>query len=109
MKKLALLLCLLVSAPALAQDPPVPDFERAEDAMLRGEILPLAEILERLAAVQPGRVIEVELEVEDGVLIYEIELISPDGRILEVDINAATGDILSFEEDDDDDDEDEDD
>ena len=61
-------MCLASASHAVAPTVPVqvtPDLE----------ILPLAEILERLAAVQPGRVIEVELEVEDGVLIYEIELI----------------------------------
>lgn len=108
MKHIALALCLIAAAPALASDAPLADHEIAQDAMLRGEILPLVDILERLAAVQPGAVIEVEIEIEDGLRIYEIELISPDGRILEVDIDAGTGEILSLEEDDDDDDDEDD-
>ena len=76
-----------------------PDFEIAEEAVRRGEILPLATIMEHVAAVQPGRVIEVELEMEDGIRVYEVELITPDGRLLEVDLDARTGAILSLDED----------
>ncbi len=98
---LALLLAapVLVPAPARSQQP---DFEIARDAVERGEILPLAEVLRRLHRVQPGRVIEVELEYSDGILVYEVELVTPDGRLIEVDMNAATGEILDIEEEDDD-------
>ncbi len=102
MKQLALPLLVLLALlplPVGSQGTGQPDFEIAEDAVRRGEILPLATILERVAAVQPGRVIEVELEIEDGVLVYEVELISPDGRLLEVELDARTGDILSLDED----------
>lgn len=102
MKKLALL-CLaplaFFSLPVLGQDAVFPDFEIAEEAVRRGEILPLARILERVAAIQPGRVIEVELELEEGKRVYEVELISPDGRLMEVDLDAKTGEILSLDED----------
>lgn len=102
MKKIALLiLALLALSPlqVLGQDTVFPDFEIAEEAVRRGEILPLATIMEHVAAVQPGRVIEVELEMEDGIRVYEVELITPDGRLLEVDLDARTGAILSLDED----------
>ncbi|MCU0816230.1 MAG: PepSY domain-containing protein [Cypionkella sp.] len=76
-----------------------PDFELAEEAVKQGKILPLATILDRVAAVQPGQVIEVELEDDDGIQLYEVELITPDGRLLEVELDARTGDILSVDED----------
>ncbi|MCE6949693.1 PepSY domain-containing protein [Cereibacter sphaeroides] len=91
---------LLLPISGGSQDLLPPDFELAEEAVRRGEILPLADILQRVAAVQEGRVIEVELEIENGLRIYEVELITPDGRLLETDLNAATGEILSLGEDD---------
>ena len=102
MKKIALLiLAPLALSPlqVLGQDTVFPDFEIAEEAVRRGEILPLATIMEHVAAVQPGRVIEVELEMEDGIRVYEVELITPDGRLLEVDLDARTVAILSLDED----------
>lgn len=100
----ALLACMTLLLPAIAggQVTPLPDFEIAEDAVARGEILPLAEVLRRMQAVQPGRVVEVELEYDDGIRIYEVELITEDGRLIEVEMDAADGTILSSEEDDDD-------
>lgn len=88
----------LLALPVGAQEAAFPDFEIAEEAVKRGEILPLATILDELAALQPGRVIEVELDVDDGIQIYEVELISPDGRLLEVELDAKTGTILYLDE-----------
>ncbi|SNX71579.1 peptidase YpeB-like protein [Cereibacter ovatus] len=102
MKQLAFLIVAplaLLPLPVGGEDTAFPDFEIAEDAVKRGEILSLATILDRVAAVQPGRVIEVELELEDGIRVYEVELISPDGRLLEVDLDARTGEVLSLDED----------
>lgn len=105
----SLVLAALIMLPAAAAGqqsdlaPPLasqPDFEIARGAVERGEILPLARVLETLARVHPGRVIEVELEFDDDLLIYEVELVTPDGRLIEVELNAATGEILSMEEED---------
>jgi len=106
MKRTVFLASVLTLLPLFAagQPPAVPpDFEIARDAVERGEILPLAEVLNRLAKVHPGRVVEVELEYSKGVLVYEVELVTEDGRLIEVDMNAATGDILGVEEEEDDD------
>lgn len=103
MKRLALALSVLIALPATGQQPAGPDFEIARDAVERGEILPLARVLEMLEQHHPGEVIEVELEYSRGALVYEIELVTPDGRLIEVDIDAASGEILGFEEEDDDD------
>lgn len=105
----SLVLAALIMLPAAAAGqqsdlaPPLasqPDFEIARGAVERGEILPLARVLETLARVHPGRVIEVELEFDDDLLIYEVELVTPDGRLIEVELNAATGEVLSMEEED---------
>ena len=102
MEKLTLLTLALLIAPVSAggQAQIPPDFELARDAVERGEILPLAEVLSRLQESHPGRVIEVELEYSDDRLVYEVELVTGDGRLIEVDMNAATGEIVGMDEDD---------
>lgn len=104
MKKTVLLAIPLFLLPLSVggQEPVQPDFEIAEDAVARGEILPLAEILKKVQIEHPGRVIEVELEFSDGLRVYEVELVTPEGRLIEVDLDARTGEILDFEEEDDD-------
>lgn len=101
MKKLTLSTLALLIAPSLAGgQAPSPDFELARDAVERGEILPLAEVLSRLQESHPGRVIEVELEYSAAMLVYEVELVTDDGRLIEVDMNAATGEIVAMDEED---------
>ncbi|ROT99425.1 PepSY domain-containing protein [Histidinibacterium lentulum] len=76
------------------------DHDRARGALERGEILPLAQILAVAVAHVPGRIIEVELERDDGRWIYEVELLTRGGRLVEIEIDGATGRILEIEADD---------
>jgi uncharacterized membrane protein YkoI len=80
------------------------DHQRARAARLRGEILPIAEILHHISEQVPGEVIDIELEREthegQRVWIYELKILSPDGRRLEVEIDARDGEILELEDDD---------
>ncbi len=92
---LAALAALAALVPAHADD----DEERARKALERGEILPLSEILDRVAADVRGELVGVELERaddgDDGArLTYEIKVLSPDGAITELYYDAATGDLL---------------
>jgi len=97
----ALLLVLTALSPALpASARGDRDHDAARKAFERGEILPLSDILKRLQKTAPGEVLEVELEREDGRLIYEIEILERSGRVLEYEIDARTGDILKVEGDD---------
>mgnify|MGYP001199470389 FL=1 len=48
----------------------------------------------------PGQVIKVELDHEDGILIYEIDIRTQTG-VYEVHVHAATGQILKVEREDD--------
>lgn len=104
MNKIALFTACLSLLPIAVggQEPALPDFEIAKDAVARGEILPLAEILKKVHLDFPGRVIEVEVEFSDGLRVYEVELVTPDGRLVEIDLDARTGDVLEFEEEDND-------
>lgn len=100
MKPLMLILVLaLPPLAARAQTGRTPDYEFAREAVERGQILPLAEVLARLQTQHPGRVVEVELEQDDDMLIYEVELVTTDGRLIEVEIDATSGQILALDED----------
>jgi uncharacterized membrane protein YkoI len=46
-----------------------------------------------LIAFPNSRILEMELESEDGNLIYEVELMTEEGQKKEVHINAMNGDI----------------
>jgi uncharacterized membrane protein YkoI len=91
-----LLLALLCAVPARAG---LDDYQRAREALERGEVLPLGSILALVEREIDARVIELEFEQEAGQYVYEFELITPDGRLLEARADAVTGRILSVEED----------
>ncbi|MBK1641471.1 hypothetical protein CKO12_06195 [Chromatium okenii] len=77
--------------------------DHARQALERGEVRPLAEILARVADAVPGEVIHVEFERQHQrdhpVWMYEIKVLAADGRLREVEVDAATGRILSVEDD----------
>jgi uncharacterized membrane protein YkoI len=87
---------VLTTGGALAGDD---DHLLAKRALEEGRILPLSDILAKVKAEIPGKEIEVELEAEDGILIYELKMLRPDGRVQEVEVDAATGKILKVEDD----------
>lgn len=98
-----LLLCaLLLAGPATGtppQRPPAPDKaqDRARDAVLRGEILPLERILAMARARHAGEVVGVELDGDE----YEIEILRPDGVVVELEYDARSGRLIEEEVEDD--------
>jgi uncharacterized membrane protein YkoI len=96
-KLVALALCLGAQLPALAKDI---GHEEATSLAKEGRILPLAEIMKKVGVEAPGEVIEVELELEHGAYVYELKILSPDGRRQDFEVDAATGDILDAEDED---------
>ncbi|MBB4265898.1 PepSY domain-containing protein [Roseospira visakhapatnamensis] len=76
------------------------DHERARRALARGEIRALADILAVVGAALPGRVIEVDLEREHGAFVYEFTVVSPEGWVREVMVDAHTAEIVAIEDED---------
>ncbi|MCL4745972.1 MAG: PepSY domain-containing protein [Burkholderiaceae bacterium] len=74
------------------------DRDRARRALEAGEILPLRTILERVSVEYPGRVIEVELEREDGRWVYEIKLLRAGGSLVRLEVDARDGTTLARKE-----------
>ncbi|WP_096272139.1 PepSY domain-containing protein [Paucisalibacillus globulus] len=46
----------------------------------------------------PGNVVHVDLDLENGVLVYEVFILTADNRIVEVEIVARSGRILKIEQ-----------
>lgn len=95
LRLLAALLPLLAASPLMAGGS---EQDRARAAVQAGEVLPLRTLLQRMQRDHPGEVLEVELEREDGRWVYEIRLLRPDGRLLELEFDAATAELLRREE-----------
>lgn len=75
------------------------DHDEAYELLRSGEILPLEKILEITREHIQGRVLEVELEHEDELLIYELEVLDKQGIVWEIKVDAATGTIIEKEQD----------
>ena len=76
------------------------DHLEARKLVESGSIQPLETILEQVRAQRPGRILEVELEGEDGRYVYEIELLDESGQVWELKLDAMTGEILKQERED---------
>jgi len=93
---IAISLLTAVSSIADADD----DHDKAKRLMDEGNILPLKIILQKAREIHHGKIIEVELENKKDKKIYEVELLTPEGSVIELKFNARTGEHLSTEKED---------
>jgi len=75
----------------------IEDTHTAIDTGSPDDILPLHELLARLALAPGTRIVEIEQEAEHGAFVYEIEILEPDGRVRELLIDARNARILGEE------------
>ena len=86
--------CSLAAARDLDQD-------EALELRQKGVILPLEQLLESALGRYPGaRLLEAELEEKHERYEYEVELLTPDGVVREIKLDAGNGMLLKDEEDD---------
>lgn len=74
--------------------------DAARRLLNEGRIRPLEEIVDIVKAKVPGEMLEVELEIEDGIYVYDVKILGADGRVMEVETDAKSGKILKIEDDD---------
>ena len=89
---------LLLSTRAFARD-----LNQDEALRLRqsGAILGLEQVLQSALGRYPGaRLLEAELEEDDDRYEYEVELLTVEGVVREIKLDASTGALLKDEEDD---------
>ena len=78
------------------------DLDQDEALRLRqqGVIQPLEELLQPAYDRYPGaRLLEAELEAEHGQYVYEIELLTAEGQVRELELDARDGRLLHDKED----------
>jgi uncharacterized membrane protein YkoI len=90
----SLILALLTHAPAAAHSPAGDDTARIRLAVARGLVLSLPRILDIVQHRVPGEVLKVELEEMSDRLGYEVKVLTADGRVQEIKLDARTGAIL---------------
>jgi uncharacterized membrane protein YkoI len=72
------------------------DHERARQALESGRAQSLQAVLAKVSRDYPGQVLEVELEEEEGMLLYEIKILQADGQLLKLYVNARTLDVTKM-------------
>ena len=70
------------------------DSREARKLLEAGDIVPLERITEDARTRHPGRILEVELDREDGRYVYEVELVDERGVVWELYYDARTGELL---------------
>lgn len=73
------------------------DHEKARELQRAGKILPLEQVLDRAHESAAGKIIEAELHRTGQRYWYEIELLQADGTVLELHLDASTGELLGSE------------
>lgn len=71
------------------------DHNRARDAVRQQQIRPLGEVLAAVQSRYPGRVMDVQLD--SGRWVYSVKLLSPDGRVQVISVDARTARILNVQ------------
>jgi uncharacterized membrane protein YkoI len=92
----ALMPIVAAPSPAHGDDPKRRDEVRR--AVEAGEVLPLAQILEKVRGKVSGDITGIEINHEGGRWHYEFRVIERSGRVLEVHVDARSGNIEQIEE-----------
>jgi len=78
------------------------DLDQDEALRLRqqGVILPLEQLLQQAMDRYPGaKLLEAELEEKHDIYLYDVELLTPEGVVRELHIDATDGRLLKDKED----------
>lgn len=95
---ISIMLLVTLACAASARDL---DQDEARDLRLSGVILPLDQLMREALERYPGAtLLEAELEEEDDVFVYEVELLTREGVVRELELDAHDGRILKDEVDD---------
>lgn len=80
-----------------AGDDDLPSHDDLSRLVQEGRIYPLAILKAKVLAKMPGELIDVRVERDDGVIIYEFRILRDSGRVTEVEVEAASGRIVEIE------------
>lgn len=91
------LIMLLAFFPATADDI---SYSEARALRESGRIMPLEQIIDIAKSFKQGEVIDTKLEEDDDIYLYEIEILDANGRVWEMEFDAASGELMELELDD---------
>jgi len=76
-------------------------YDEQSDQVLRwletGKVIPFETLMKRHSKQLEGRLLDLEIEEEDGRIIYELELLRADSIVYEIKIDAQSGEWLKEE------------
>lgn len=62
-----------------------------------GLILPLEKITKAAKTIKAGQILETELELKQGIYIYEVEILDNKSQVWELKLDAKTGKLIKLE------------
>jgi uncharacterized membrane protein YkoI len=65
--------------------------------LIRGTKIEVTEAIKAALVKAPGRVIDTELREKQGRPVWEVDVVSADGKVSEVDVDANTGQVVDSE------------
>lgn len=84
----------LVSISAISDDN---DSKRVRRLVQEKKIISLESLMPSIRKQGDFKVLEIELDEDDGKLVYEVELLDKEGRVYEIKYDARTGQELDLE------------
>ncbi|MES0874697.1 PepSY domain-containing protein [Sinimarinibacterium thermocellulolyticum] len=71
------------------------DHDRLRSALARDELVSMRSIFDWITQRYDGRIVEVELEDDDGLLVYEVDLLTAEGQKIEFEFDARDGALIA--------------
>jgi uncharacterized membrane protein YkoI len=94
---LALGSLLLVSGPGWADKGKKDEDGKEKAAMAAAAKVSIEQAIKTASEKAPGKVIEAELETKHGKTVWEVEVLSDDGKVVEVHVDAESGAVIDVE------------
>ncbi|SDL37151.1 Uncharacterized membrane protein YkoI [Modicisalibacter muralis] len=92
-----LALTSVVAIPATLAYSDDDDWRDLHEEVRAGRFVSLPSVLDWLEARYRGQVLGVELERNDGLALYEVEMIGPQGQLVEFVFDAASGELVGID------------
>jgi uncharacterized membrane protein YkoI len=102
MKKLGLSVAVIAAAALALSGPAWSDSKegkkKGKAEMAASAKVPMEQAVKAAADKTGGKAIEAELEREHGKIVWEIEVVTADGKTVEVHVDAETGEVIDVED-----------
>ena len=73
------------------------DHDRILKAVREGKILPLTQLKAKVLRQWPGELVALSIDTEKDAIVYEFRILRSDGKLTEVEIDAANGRVIEVE------------